>query len=77
MLSHRAYSYAWRKFLFDGNFHIILWNAVRNFITFFLFIRLNVKFNTFFAFIKLYFPKLILTSYNNANKSILLILEFA
>ena len=30
----------------------ILWNAVRDFIAFFSFIRLCMKFNTFFAFIK-------------------------
>ena len=35
-------------------------NAVRNFITFFSFVRLCVKFDTFFAFMKLYFLKTIL-----------------
>ena len=39
-------------------------SAVRNFITFLSFIRLCVKFNTFFAFIKLSFLKTLLTSYN-------------
>ena len=39
-------------------------NAVRDFITFFSFVRLCMKFNTFFAFIKLSFLKTILTSYN-------------
>ena len=42
----------------------ILWNAVRDFIIFFSFVRLYMKFNTFFAFIKLSFLKTILTSYN-------------
>ena len=41
-----------------------VWNAVRGFITFFSFVRLCMKFNTFFAFIKLSFLKTILTSYN-------------
>ena len=36
-----------------------LWNAVRDFITFFSFVRLCMKFNTFFAFIKLSFLKAI------------------
>ena len=43
------------------------WYAVRNFITFFLFVRLCMKFNTIFAFIKLSFSKIILTSFNFAN----------
>ena len=38
-----------------------LWNTVRDFITFFGFIKLCMKFNTFFGFIKLSFPKIILT----------------
>ena len=42
----------------------ILWNTVRGFVTFFSFVRLCMKFNTFFAFIKLSFLKTILTSYN-------------
>ena len=41
-----------------------VWNAVRGFITFFSFVRLCMKFNTFFAFIKLSFLKIILTSHN-------------
>ena len=41
-----------------------LWNAVRDSITFFPFVRHCMKFNTFFAFIKLFFLKAILTSYN-------------
>ena len=41
-----------------------LWNAVRDFITFFSFARLCMKFKTFFVFIKLSFLKTILTSYN-------------
>ena len=41
-----------------------LWNAVRDFISFFSFVRLCMKFNIFFAFIKLSFLKAILTSYN-------------
>ena len=41
-----------------------LWNAVRVFITFFSVVRLCMKFNTFFEFIKLSFLKTILTSYN-------------
>ena len=41
-----------------------IWNAVRDFITFFSFLRLCLKFNTFFAFTKLSFLKTILTSYN-------------
>ena len=39
-----------------------LWNAVRDFITFFSFARLCMKFNTFFVFINLSFLKAILTS---------------
>ena len=41
-----------------------LWNAVRDSMTFFRFVRLCMKFNTFFAFTKLSFLKAILTSYN-------------
>ena len=37
-----------------------LWNAVRDFITFFSSVRLCMKFHTFFAFIKLSFSKIIL-----------------
>ena len=42
----------------------VVWNAVRDFITFLSFVRLCMKFNTFFAFIKLSFLKTILASYN-------------
>ena len=35
----------------------LLWKAVRAFITFFSFLRLCMKFNSFFAFIKLSFSK--------------------
>ena len=41
-----------------------VWNDVRDFITFFSFVRLCMKFNTLFAFIILSFLKTILTSYN-------------
>ena len=52
-----------------------VWDTVRDFITFFSFMRLCMKFNTFFAFIKLYFPKIIFTSYNVANIRLLHILH--
>lgn len=42
---------------------MFLWNAIRDFITFFTFIKLWMKFNAFFAFIKFYFQKIILTLY--------------
>ena len=40
-----------------------VWNAVRGFITLFSFIKLWYENNTFFAFMKLSFPKLVLSSY--------------
>ena len=40
-----------------------VWNAVRDF----SFIRLCLKFNTFFEFIKLHFSEIIFTSFNVAN----------
>ena len=40
-----------------------LWNTVRDFITFFPFIKRSYKNNTFFAFVKVSFPKVILYSY--------------
>ena len=46
---------------------MFLWNAIRDFITFFTFIKLWMKFNTFFAFIKFYFQKIILTLYTVKN----------
>ena len=51
-------------YLFKKVLDKYLWNAVRDFITFFSFVRLRMKFNTFFAFIKFSFLKTILTSYN-------------
>ena len=44
-------------------YEIIIWNVVRDFVTFFSFIKLGCKNNTFFTFIKLSFPKIILPSY--------------
>ena len=41
-------------------FYLVLWNAIGDFITFFLFIRLCMEFNTFFAFIKLSFSEIFL-----------------
>ena len=35
-----------------------IWNAIKDFITFFSFVSVLVKFNTFFAFIKLSFPEM-------------------
>ena len=43
-----------------SDLNYFLWNAVRAFITFFSFVRLCMKFHTFFAFIKLSFSKIIL-----------------
>ena len=40
-----------------------IWNAVRDFVTFFSFIKLWYKNNIFFAFIKLSYSKIILSSY--------------
>ena len=44
-------------------------------IAFFSFIKIFMKFNTFLAFIKLYFPKIILTLDNVANIRLLHILH--
>ena len=41
-----------------------LWSAIRTFMTFFSVVRLCMKFNNFFEFIKLSLLKTILTSYN-------------
>ena len=45
----------------------LVWNTVRDFITFFSFVRFCMKFNTFFTLVKLYFSKITLTSFNVAN----------
>ena len=47
---------------------VYLRSAVREFINFFSFVRICMKFNTFLAFIKLFFfQKTIITLYNVAN----------
>ena len=63
LIAHLTWS--WVTFL--KNTGHAIWNAVRDFITFILFVRLCMEFNTFFVFIKLSFSKIILTSYNFAN----------
>ena len=44
--------------IFPNTFSPTLWSAVRDFITFFVFIRLCYEYKTFFAFIKLSSPKI-------------------
>ena len=46
----------------------LVWNTVRDFITFFSFVRFCMKFNTFFTLVKLYFSKITLTSFNHSHK---------
>ena len=56
--------YKMRRLLQIATVHkLCVWKAVRDFITFFSFIKLWYKNNALFAFIKLSFPKAILSSY--------------
>ena len=63
------------NFAFSFPVNLPVWNVARDFITFFSFLRLCMKFNTFFAFIKLYFSKIILTLYDVVNIRLLRIIN--
>ena len=60
---------------FSQPFMNITYGTPLGIMTFFSFIRLCMKFSTSFAFIKLSFPKIILTSYNVANIRLLGVLR--